>query len=310
MLLVSEIQGVGKTTLCSSILCPLVGIQNVSAPTTGQIVQSEFNGWIANKRLCIINEIYEGHSWKAYNKLKSVITDKEIEVNEKYQRTYIIENWCHVFACSNSLKALRVEDSDRRWFYPEVTEEKWPRKNFENFQNWLKSGGLSIIKHWAENFRDYVSKGQPAPMTERKKELIIASRTEAQTEAAELAEAMNRQEIPIALSMKDVVDWVRRSVNSKVYDSDHELRKVMKDVGVIWFDERILINGRQQLVAINQAAVEKINNKHAIKCVKNVASLIKSVDDDPVEIRDRKRKLFDDLRELVKNPDHVMETNL
>ena len=57
LLLVSERQGVGKTTLGSSILAPLVGIQNVGFPTEGTIVQSEFNGWLANKRLCIVNEI-------------------------------------------------------------------------------------------------------------------------------------------------------------------------------------------------------------------------------------------------------------
>ena len=193
LLLVSERQGVGKTTLGSSILGPLVGMQNVGFPTENQIVQSEFNGWLANKRLIVINEIYSGHSWKAYNKLKSAITDKEVEVNEKYQRPYIIENWCHVFACSNSMRALKIEEDDRRWFYPEVTEEKWPRNKFESFHNWLKSGGLNIIKSWAENYGDYVMKGQPAPMTERKKELIVASRTEGQQEAAILAEAMNRQ---------------------------------------------------------------------------------------------------------------------
>jgi hypothetical protein len=32
---------------------------------------------------------------------------------------YEIENWLHVYACSNSLNALKLSSDDRRWFVPE-----------------------------------------------------------------------------------------------------------------------------------------------------------------------------------------------
>jgi hypothetical protein len=310
LLLVSERQGVGKTTLGSSILAPLVGTQNVGYPTESQIVQSEFNGWLANKRLCVVNEIYSGHSWKAYNKLKSAITDREIEVNEKYQRSYTIENWCHVFACSNSMRALRIEEDDRRWFYPEVTEDKWPREKFEHFHNWLKSGGLNIIRYWAENQKGYVQKGQAAPMTERKKELIVASRTEGQQEAAELAEALNRRDEPVVLTMKDIVGWVRQAVQGKVYDSDLELRKAMKESGAVWYDERLLIGGRLQLAAMNKTAYEQLKGKHPLKVIKNVASLLRPAEISAEELKERKTALFDDLRTMVKQPNDIFEMRM
>lgn len=309
LLLVSERQGVGKTTLGSSILGPLVGMQNVGFPTENQIVQSEFNGWLANKRLIVINEIYSGHSWKAYNKLKSAITDREVEVNEKYQRPYIIENWCHIFACSNSMRALKIEEDDRRWFYPEVTEEKWPRSKFEDFHNWLKSGGLNIIKQWAEGYGDYVMKGQPAPMTERKKELIIASRTEGQQEAVVLAEAMNRQDDPLSLTMKDIVEWVRSSIQGRLYDTDLELRKAMKEVGAIWYEDRINVGGRLQLAAMNMRAFEMFKQKHGLKVVKNVASLTQ-IEETPEDTVQRKAALIDDLRKIVKKPNDVTNSSM
>jgi hypothetical protein len=252
-----------------------------------------------------VNEIYSGHSWKAYNKLKSAITDREVEVNEKYQRTYTIENWCHVFACSNSMKALRMEEDDRRWFYPEVTEEKWSRDKFEYFHNWLKSGGTSIIKHWAENFGNYIQKGMPAPMTERKKELIIASRTEGQQEAAELAEALNRCQEPVVLSMKEVVAWVRQSVQGRVYDTDLEIRKAMKEGGVIWYEERFLIGGRLQHAAMNKMAYEALKLKHLLKSIKNTATMVKSANEDPAETKQRKTYLYDDLRAMAKPPGDI-----
>ena len=309
LLLVSERQGVGKTTLGSSILGPLVGMQNVGFPTENQIVQSEFNGWLANKRLIVINEIYSGHSWKAYNKLKSAITDKEVEVNEKYQRPYLIENWCHIFACSNSMRALKIEEDDRRWFYPEVTEEKWSRQKFEEFHNWLKSGGLNIIKGWAESYGDYVSKGQPAPMTERKKELIASSRTEGQQEAAILAEALNRHDQPVSLTMKEIVEWVRSSIQGRLYETDLELRKAMKEVGAFWYEDRLLIGGRLQLAAFNGPALNILKEKHSVKVVKNLVSIIKNEDDAEVLIQ-RRAALYDDLRKILKKPSDIANSSM
>lgn len=304
LLLVSERQGVGKTTLGSSILGPLVGMQNVGFPTENQIVQSEFNGWLANKRLIVINEIYSGHSWKAYNKLKSAITDREVEVNEKYQRPYLIENWCHIFACSNSMRALKIEEDDRRWYYPEVTEEKWTRAKFEHFHNWLKSGGLSIIKAWAERHGDYVVKGQPAPMTERKRELISSSRTEGQQESAILAEALQRQREPVVLAMKDIVEWVRSSIQGRLYDSDLELRKAMKEVGALWYDDRFLIGGRLQLAAMNSAALDELRAKHPLKVIKNTVHMVKDTSDQE-EIAKKKSLVYDDIRKLLKKPGDI-----
>jgi len=170
LLLVSEAQGIGKTTLGSEVLGKLVGDHNVGYPSEKTITEGGFTDWIANKRLIVVNEIYSGHSWKAYNTLKSYITDKDVTVNAKYQRPYIIDNWAHIIACSNSMRALRMEQDDRRWFYPEITEARWQPAKFKEFYNWLQGGGLSIIAGWAKNYGNYVQKGERAPMTERKKD--------------------------------------------------------------------------------------------------------------------------------------------
>jgi hypothetical protein len=256
LLLVSETQGVGKTTLASAVLAPLVGYNNVSWPSEGDIVNSEFNDWVANKRLIIVNEIYSGHSWKAYNKLKSLITDAEVQVNQKFQRRYTLENFAHIVACSNSMRALRMEEDDRRWLYPEVTEQRWPREEFTAFRAWLASGGLQIVKYWAERFGSYVLPGERAPMTNRKRELIEGSRSEAQREAAELAVVLANEPRPAAYAMKAVISAVRAAVQGKVFDSDYEIRKAMTDMGVKVFKRRIKIGQRMQYAIIN-AALEK-----------------------------------------------------
>lgn len=250
LLLISEKQGVGKTTLGASILAPLVGIQNVGFPGENDVT-SAFNEWVAHKRLAIVSEIYSGSSWKAYHALKSVITDKDISVNQKYMRQYTIENWCHVLASSNSMRALKMENDDRRWFYPEVTEVPWPREKFDALRKWINAGGLSIIKHWAEGYGNYVRQSDRAPMTERKREMIEGSRSEAQQEAAAIADSLKEFGRPAGLLIKDVVGWARANVQGRVYDTDYELRRAMVECGLTAWQKRIKVGGRLQYAVIN-----------------------------------------------------------
>ena len=250
LLLVSETQGIGKTTLGAVVLAPLVGIHNVAFPGENDIT-STFNDWVAHKRLAIVNEIYSGASWKAYHALKSIITDHDVTVNQKYMRQYTIDNWCHILACSNSMRALKMENDDRRWLYPEVVEVPWPKEKFSEFRRWVESGGLSIIKHWAMTYGDYVLPSERAPMTERKKELIEGSRSEAQREAAAMAEMLKDTGAPGALFIKDVVAWVRQTAQGKVFDSDYELRRAMQESGVRQWKRRIKAHGRLQYAMVN-----------------------------------------------------------
>lgn len=255
MLLISETQGVGKTTLGSSILAPLVGPQNVGYPGEADIL-SPFNDWVAHKRLAIVSEIYSGASWKAYHALKAVVTDKDIRVNKKYMAPYTIENWCHVLASSNSMRALKMENDDRRWFYPEVTEVCWPRNKFSELREWLETGGLKIIKAWAEGYGDYVHPADRAPMTERKREMIEGSRSEAQREAAAIAGTIQGMKEPAAVLIKDVISWVRGQSQGRVFDSDYEIRKSMLDEGVLCWKDRVKVGGRLQYAILNEGAFD------------------------------------------------------
>jgi hypothetical protein len=176
VLLISETQGVGKGTLGEKILAPLVGIDNCSFPSENEIVESQFNGWMAHKRLAVVHEIYAGHSSKAYNKLKSVITDRRVSVNIKHMPSYDMDNNLHVLACSNSKRALKLSMDDRRWYLPKVTDRKMSDEYWRSLNEWLeKRGGLGIIKQWAEDFvreNHPVRPGMNAPGSSVKREIV------------------------------------------------------------------------------------------------------------------------------------------
>lgn len=176
VLLISETQGVGKGTLGEKILAPLVGMPNVSFPGESDIVDSNYNYWLSHKRLAVVHEIYAGHSSKAYNKLKSVITDRYVTVSRKYMANYEVENWVHIVACSNSRRAIQLSMDDRRWFVPTVTEDKERPGYWTRLNRWLvEGGGLGIIRRWAEEFleeNEEVSPGASAPWSAGKREVV------------------------------------------------------------------------------------------------------------------------------------------
>lgn len=266
LLLVSETQGVGKTTLASCVLAPLVGPHNVSRPNEAMILD-KFNSWMAHKRLAICDEVYGGSSWKSYNKLKQVITDEHIEVNQKFLRSYPIENWCHVIACSNSLRALKIEDKDRRWFYPEITEINWRRERFHEFRSWLAAGGLAIVLRWAMRFKEYILPGEHAPMTKRKKDLIEESRSPAKREAVRLARMLGElQEVEIVFFTRDIRHWVRRQLNDvRIYDTNYQLRKAIlsaieDDRVSFWTGGRLQVDGEAQYALCNKKMLEGLEN--------------------------------------------------
>jgi hypothetical protein len=256
LLLISETQGVGKSTLSSHILAPLVGYQNVGFPTEDDIVESAFNSWMANKRLVVVSEIYSGHSWKAYNRLKNYVTEMEIMVNEKNQKRYKTDNWAHFLACSNSVKAMKVEDSDRRWMLPECVEVPWPDEKFRELRNWLNSGGLGIIKYWAENFGHYVLPGEKAPMTRKKKEMIISSRTSEEVKAAALAERIVHDGVPVVIGTFDLEAWAKQEAKGRTFATAHDLRKAMQAEGMITFARRLRVQGNLQYVSMSPTFYE------------------------------------------------------
>jgi hypothetical protein len=178
MLLVSRTQGTGKTTL-TNILQHNVGEHNTSPNVSQADIESEFNDWLAHKRLVIVPEIYAGHSWRMYQKLKSLITDESVLGNTKYLAKYEVQLWVVFVFCSNAAVALAIEDTDRRVFVPQVTEDKQEKPYWVALYSWLESGGYSIISCWAT---EYVAKfgaftaADHAPDSWRKSKMIEDSR--------------------------------------------------------------------------------------------------------------------------------------
>ena len=224
VLLISEEQGVGKSTLAEKIMMPLVGRSNCSAPTSAEATNPQFTTWALFKRLAIIAEIYDGESSKAYNRLKTTITDVTVRAHEKYEKPYDVPNWVHVIACSNSFKALKLAVNDRRWFVPGVTEKKRPHEKWVELNTWLSDGGLEAIRHWADDHvrqHGHVLPGVEAPGSLAKKRSVVASMSDGERMIFDLGTTLAKTEKQYVVRLDKIRTWLagKKSADPRYGDS-------------------------------------------------------------------------------------------
>lgn len=260
LLLVSSETGTGKSTL-GRIIQQLVGPHNCSMPSES-VMAGEFNGWAARRRVVIANEIYSGMSWKMFTKLKDMITEPTISLRMMFKDPVDISMWSHFILFSNSMLALKVDSQDRRIFAPRVTETRWGDDKWKRFHEWLDAGGIQIIADWCMNFGDYASPGERAPMTDRKREMIEASRSKASVRAEELTGLLIKEEKPTAIPDKEILIWLEHVTNERVYESLLDIRKVMKKYGAIeakdFGVDRISFNSQMCNILLNKSAATEL----------------------------------------------------
>ena len=225
-LVVSLENGVGKSTL-GNLMTGIVGEHNTSQPNE-KALTDERNSWAARKRLAIIPEIYQGNSKVVYNLLKSLITERKIYYNEKFQVAYEIPNWAHIYANSNSLAPLQFDNSDRRWLIPKCTEEKAPRKFWNDFNYYMvEDEGYRRARQFFKDFIENngsVLPGEEAPFTSAKRDMIMESFTPGQElvqEALEwIANPDQRELNGTQVEMVRVREAVRKGIPIIAFDKD------------------------------------------------------------------------------------------
>lgn len=235
LLLCSDMQGVGKTTL-ADIMAELVGESNVSYPNETEIVDNKFTAWKA-RRLAVCNEIYAGKSQKAYNNLKDLTTDKKLHINRKYMPAYDINNYCHVIACSNSMRALKLPDNDRRWLIPKVTEQQQEESYWDEFHLWLRTGGYGIIKGY---FQEQIKKlgavrpGAHAPNSGAKAAMIEESYSPGMALVRDTLEALrtisNKGGKPLVLTDKSLQELVSEVLYNGHFSPNLEAPRTIRRV--------------------------------------------------------------------------------
>lgn len=266
LLLLSKMQGVGKSTLLN-IMAELIGRKHVSFPGDAMI-QGDFNGWLVNKRLVVVHEIYAGQSWKTYNRLKTLITDEFVEANNKHVVNYTLPNWTHFAAASNSMEALRIENDDRRWYVPSLPTNLYGR--YAELRSWIRSGGLRYLAGELLDFGSYLEEGDKAPLTEAKTALIDQSMPPDERFVLVL---MERMDSASCLDVKELWLWLQQEVKGRAFISPQRITSLLQEHGYVVEAPR-QIGGRIKQVAWRNAEARAKAMKDALTPEQEVQQIV------------------------------------
>ena len=108
--------GAGKNVLLDHVLKPLFGDKQAIKVEDEQL-KNPFNGWLQNAILIAFNEVaHDNRTRNSINsKVKAIITDNDIMINEKNVKVFTIDNHANALFFSNDTIPVLIEENDRRF---------------------------------------------------------------------------------------------------------------------------------------------------------------------------------------------------
>ena len=169
--------GVGKGWL-SECLTRLLGEGNVNNVQMSQLNQNnQFNGFLVGCKLVVVHETKGTRA--AVESLKSLITEKALDINVKYGANKKMYVYANMLMFSNHDNAMPLDEGDRRYWVIRHMREAKSVDYYTSIFDWLESDGPAHAFNFFLN-RDISSydHAAPAPMTPAKLAMIKSARPE------------------------------------------------------------------------------------------------------------------------------------
>jgi len=182
--LISGKQGTGKTIVANVLKTILKSAAKSVAPSA---MKGQFNSWLLDQRLVVIDEIKESDNYSLYNSLKTNFTDDTLEIEAKYVNKYTIDNFTNYFFLSNYAFPLNIDADDRRLWYVYSRVKKQEQSYYDKLVDYLfeQNGAWHVAEYLEKEILPTLpvnEKGEntfatdPPPSTEDKKDLIKGGR--------------------------------------------------------------------------------------------------------------------------------------
>lgn len=142
-------------------------------------LQETHNEWAENKQFIMGDEITGGDKRGVADRLKSMVTQREIRLNPKYVPSYSVRDCINYYHTSNHPDSFFLEDNDRRYFIWEVKGKPLPREFYNAYGAWLKNKGPQHLFNHLLNIdlTGFDPMGH-APMTDSKREMIDTGKSD------------------------------------------------------------------------------------------------------------------------------------
>jgi hypothetical protein len=181
LLIVGKNTGTGKSFV-ARVMEQLIGVRNTQRPKNSSM-GGDFNSWLVNCRLCIIEEVMQVGRRENLNALRDLITEPRVEVNIKGVSAFLLDNAVAMMGISNHPNALPLDEHDRRWLVVEThvfrREPDYYKRLFTIFED-LEMLSAILDELLNRDLKGY-SANIAAPMTEAKQQMIELSLSDAET---------------------------------------------------------------------------------------------------------------------------------
>ena len=130
--LISE-EGAGKGTLMK-LMCKMLGSSKVFETTQpSRDVWGDFNGRMCNTFLINLNELSKKETTECEGKIKGLITDPKLTINNKGVNQYDIISYHRFIATTNNQEPIKTTQDDRRNWVVRSSDEKCGDKEYFNY---------------------------------------------------------------------------------------------------------------------------------------------------------------------------------
>ncbi|MCA9458216.1 MAG: hypothetical protein KC587_16240 [Nitrospira sp.] len=186
-LVLQGIQGTGKSFL-GQLMEDIIGEGNTNRPSNEEL-HSPWTTWQRQAQLVIVEELMSYGRQELINKLKPVITDETIQIQEKYRNTYTLDNCLNFLMFTNYKDALKIERNDRRFFVVFSPARPNSKEYYIDLFKFLRGDGPAYVAHWLgqRDLSSFHPKGV-APLTAAKLEMRQAAMDEVHQVLSELVD--------------------------------------------------------------------------------------------------------------------------
>ena len=168
-------EGSGKGTLMRLFEKMLGSTKVFETTTPSRDIWGDFNGRMANTFLINLNELSKKETQDSEDKIKGLITDPKLTINNKGMNQYEIQSYHRFIITTNNEEPVNTNKDDRRKFIIRCSDELIGNKDYFNkIYEYLDD--INVIKTCYEYFKSIPDMDKfnkiPVPITEHHKNLI------------------------------------------------------------------------------------------------------------------------------------------
>ena len=188
----SSMTGSGKNLLVETV-GSLYGDNFLTASDSD--LADNFNDWAHHRQLVFLDEALSAGTRQEASMMKRLITRTKARINEKYKPKYEVRDCINYIVASNNPDAVRIENNDRRYWVVRVSEKKVSEDLVKRILKLREGAGRNaLFDHMLRvDLTGFNPHAEP-PVTEDKKMMEEASKSDLETFVSQVMEDMKRGE--------------------------------------------------------------------------------------------------------------------